>query len=74
MCGSKMHGKDWSNRVLAVLLAGAVVACLGMAGYSDVQQEESELRMYCQQVEAFNASGGDYGWPDYNSLYDRECK
>lgn len=74
MCGTKIHGRDWTDRALAVLIVSGFVACLGVAGYNDVQQEDAELRMYCEQVEAFRASGGEHGWPDYNSLYDRECK
>ena len=69
-----MWRQDLADRALAVLVLFGFVACLGVAGYSDAQQEEAELRMYCQQVEASRASGGEHGWPDYDNLYDRECK
>ena len=33
--------------------------------------EQSEI--YCQMVEMFNQTGGDYGWPDYKETFDKEC-
>ena len=36
------------------------------------QTEETEI--YCEMVEIFNQTGGEYGWPDYKETFDRECQ
>ena len=36
------------------------------------QNEQSEI--YCEMVLIHNQTGGEFGWPDYNENFDRECK
>ena len=38
---------------------------------TETQNEESEI--YCEMVEMFKQTGGDYGWPDYKETFDKEC-
>ena len=34
--------------------------------------EQSEI--YCEMVELFKQTGGEFGWPDYKETFDRGCK
>ena len=36
------------------------------------QNEETET--YCEMVEMFNQTGGEFGWPDYKETFDKECQ
>jgi len=35
---------------------------------------DEQSKIYCEMVELFNQTGGDYGWPDYNENFDKECQ
>jgi len=35
---------------------------------------EAELAYYCDMVDTFKDSKGEYGWPDYKGTYERDCK
>lgn len=35
---------------------------------------EREQALYCEMVETFKTTGGEYGWPDYRGVYERACK
>jgi len=39
------------------------------------QEEEAAAALfdYCEMVDAYNQTGGDFGWPDYENKFDKEC-
>ena len=39
----------------------------------DTETQNEETKTYCEMVEMFNQTGGDYGWPDYKETFDKEC-
>ena len=59
---------------------GCVVIVLGLAvalGGVAVDQSddlEQQRALYCEMVETFKNTGGEYGWPDYKGSYGRDCK
>ena len=62
---------------LTTWVMGACLVAAFLAGtLADVQPDEleQEQALYCEMVEAFKATGGEYGWPDYRGVYERACK
>ena len=35
---------------------------------------EQQHVLYCQMVETYKTTGGEYGWPDYKGSYKRDCE
>ena len=63
---------------LALVLAGAWAALglITLAGEVNGQPDDLEQQraLYCEMVETFKNTGGEYGWPDYKGSYGRDCK
>lgn len=62
---------------IGALLGGLVV--LGLITLSNVidgqpDDLEQQRALYCEMVETFKNTGGEYGWPDYKGSYERDCK
>lgn len=61
------------------LVTWVLFACLGAAfaagtltgGQPDDLEQQRAL--YCEMVETFKNTGGEYGWPDYKDTYRRDC-
>lgn len=51
-------------------IPGIIIALL-IAGQLD--QNDREQDHYCNMVELFNDSDGEYGWPDYKETYNESC-
>lgn len=59
------------------LFVGVILAVVLMfAGWAIDQPDEleQEQALYCEMVETFKTTGGEYGWPDYRGVYERACK
>ena len=66
---AKMMSKAiWSGVFFG--FAVSFVACSDL----DYQQAKDQESLYCHMVKANKESGGEYGWPDYNSNYDKVCE
>jgi len=39
-----------------------------------VDFEPTKNNEYCENVEVFKQTKGEYGWPDYKEIYDEQCK
>lgn len=59
---------------LTLLAGGALsVLLLGFVSTLDYQQAQYQEHRYCEQVERYRESGGEHGWPDYESKYEEVC-
>lgn len=61
------------------VLGGLVVlglAFIALGNVIDGQPDDLEQQraLYCEMVETFKNTGGEYGWPDYKGAYGRDCK
>lgn len=50
-----------------ITAAVALVATLGWASNSDLQEQEAQVSEYCEMVALYHQSNGKFGWPDYNA-------
>lgn len=60
------------NIGLAFLVLGFGILLLGLAGQADYEAEQMQVSLYCEMVEAWDRSGGEYGWPAYDGR--EKCK
>lgn len=68
-------GSNWFNYTiiaLGVAILVVAVAATQKENYSLTQAEE-QLERYCNMVERWQESNGEYGWPDFHGTYDEEC-
>jgi hypothetical protein len=52
------------------LLLPALALCLiawGLALLPEPIDDNAELKHYCEMVQLFQTSNGEYGWPDFNN-------
>lgn len=59
--------------LLGVLLVFVLIA---LSGSLERQPDDLEQQraLYCEMVETFKNTGGEYGWPDYKGAYRRDCQ
>ena len=57
-----------------VVLGLAFIALLGHAVVGQPDDLEQQRALYCEMVETFKNTGGEYGWPDYKGAYRRDCQ
>lgn len=65
------------NFELGAVLGGLVVLgliTLGNAIDGQPDDLEQQRALYCEMVETFKNTGGEYGWPDYKGTYRRDCQ
>lgn len=65
------------NFEIGLVLGGLVV--LGLIALGNVIDDqpddlEQQRALYCEMVETFKNTGGEYGWPDYKGAYRRDCQ
>lgn len=58
-----MNRRDLLTHGGAVLI-GALVVILGSMTEDDLQRDRD---LYCEMVQLYEATDGDYGWPDYRN-------
>lgn len=59
---------------LNTLLACALAGGLAWAFAQQPDDLEQQRALYCEMVETFKNTGGEYGWPDYHGAYGRDCQ
>ena len=65
------------NFEIGAVLGGLVVlGLIALGNVIDGQPEDLEQQraLYCEMVETFKNTGGEYGWPDYKGAYGRDCQ
>ena len=64
------------NFEIRLVLAACLVAAFYAGTLVDGQPDDLEQQraLYCEMVETFKNTGGEYGWPDYKGSYGRDCK
>jgi len=60
------------KRWQVLLGALAMLALYGWVGSMDRADAEAERSHYCEMVEAWEQSGGEYGWPPYDGKCEGE--
>lgn len=63
-----------SHNRTTVAVCALVLACLAVVGTMDRSQAKSDQALYCEMVETFKSTGGQYGWPDYRGNAGEICK
>jgi len=72
-CYNRRSGDKHPNRVL--IIAMALIMCMTVLFSMETERDfEAELAYYCDMVDTFKDSKGEYGWPDYKGTYERDCK
>ena len=59
------------------IILALVIFCITILAYisNDLYDHESEEKvLYCEMVDTWHDSKGEFGWPDYKDLYETECK
>ena len=59
---------------LGFILIGVCFLLVAWAGLDSSDDLEQQRALYCEMVETFKNSGGEYGWPDYKDTYRRDCQ
>jgi len=59
------------ERVMFGAALAALVAGLCLTA-PDTIEEQAQLNRYCEMVDAWKASDGEYGWPPYRDNVDCE--
>ena len=59
-----------------VLTTLVVLGLIALGNVIDGQPDDLEQQraLYCEMVETFKNTGGEYGWPDYKGAYGRDCQ
>ena len=61
-----MKLQDWFAVFVFILLVMTIIF--------PIENENEEQEVYCEMVELFKQTGGEFGWPDYKENFDSECK
>lgn len=52
-----------------------IIASIGIVLVNLVTLERPKLKSnYCEMVEIYKDSGGEFGWPDFRGNYESACK
>jgi len=51
--------------ILYALGAALFLAMLSIVGNMNAEDKRQERERYCQMLELWNETGGEYGWPPY---------
>ena len=60
------------KRYQVILLAIFVLVLMGIVGQSDFEEEQQQVKQYCEMVNLWKQTNGEAGWPAYNG--ERMCK
>jgi len=56
---------------VALFIAAAIgILLVNFANDAQIKQKSN----YCEMVEIYKDSGGEFGWPDFRNNYERDCK
>lgn len=59
---------------LGIVLAVCILVFSGFSGGAIEKEQQAQQEMYCEMVELYVESNGEYGWPDYQQNYKGVCK
>lgn len=59
---------------LGFILIGVCLLLVAGTRLDSSDELEQEQALYCEMVETFKNTGGEYGWPDYKDTYGRDCR
>jgi hypothetical protein len=65
---------QFENGVFLGAFLAVVFISLGLLFDGRFNELEQEQALYCEMVETFNTTGGEFGWPDYKGTYEGACK
>lgn len=60
-----------NNYVLLISLA-VFIGLLAVINHSEEPMPDEV--QYCEMVDTWNETDGEYGWPDYNENFDEVCE
>jgi len=58
--------------ILYALGAALFLAMLSIVGNMNAEDKRQERERYCQMVDMWNETGGEYGWPPYKGECENE--
>ena len=61
------------EKTLITILAILSLAILSWISHDLYSHESEQQARYCQMVDAWLDSDGEFGWPDYNDNFDEVC-
>lgn len=67
---SKMDNVFYAGTIILGIMLFA--AALGIAGTADVEEVERQQSEYCEMVQLWKDSNGEYGWPAYEG--ESQCR
>lgn len=50
----------------SILAVTALIVAMGIVGQSDYEEEQQQVKQYCEMVNLWKQSGGQSGWPAYD--------
>ena len=62
-----------SNLFMALLAVIALFSFMAL-GESELQVMQMEANQHCEMVDLWKSTDSDFGWPDYDKSYERNCK
>lgn len=54
------------KRYQSILTIAGIIIAMGIAGQLDYEEEQQQVKQYCEMVQLWKQSGGQYGWPAYD--------
>lgn len=66
-----MHSELMAWVLFSCLFVAFLAGTLAGDQPDDLEQQRA---LYCEMVETFKNTGGEYGWPDYKGTYRRDCQ
>lgn len=65
---------DKDAAILSSMAVFAVLVILALIDKADAPYRAQFVEQYCELVDIYRQSEGQYGWPDYRGDYERRCK
>lgn len=62
-----------TGRDLIWLVCGFVVI-IGLVNNPEHHERTKEAQLYCDMVQTYKNTQGQYGWPDYRGEFRKVCK
>lgn len=59
-----MHSKS-TIRLIVLMFAVITVLCMMLIHSNDMAEQEIQRDHYCERVQDYKESNGQYGWPPY---------
>lgn len=65
----------WMTRILIspAFWCLIVLLLLSVVGSMDLEDAKRADQTYCDMVKEYRATKGEFGWPDYEQKFERDC-